>query len=614
MKRPQPDINKAIVDTFIAKTGANRKLKKLWGTTNVNGVEVLNSRRHYHKETDRPDNYERLFKFLKVYDDVDEYEGEGIKSAWFTLNKSNGPESTIVPASYISDNLNSMWWDSNDGAIPDNLTLTTTITISENFYGGESITGVDWSASKEVLKTYVEDNYEALWADKKIVQEGVGVIDRGSHYDEELKVTVQDKDDLSPDDPWMAILSRYALRDDGVVCTIKDVEVGLGVNQGRIYNNIVVTLEIPYQLITTASPVVQRILDDLDTETFPVVKANPRLGIATGFTLNNEHVTQNLAKQVNFYETEDDLDADTISRVYVQWEDSVVQDGEYDDYWVKDGNTWYLKADVINNPKLYGTNHTELNTYIFGLLDTGYKKEKVSIWKKIVAAVIFIVAVVVTFVYPPSSVATSPILSAAFAVMIGSLVVSLVTFAASALDATEWVNAFAWVSKGIEPLVTVASIVMAVNMLTNLAAKAIETGATDFVLSLVDDLFLTGIKDIVSGTISTQAISVVNKTVDIYTGVQVKKLESIDSRNKDLKAEYESLAEETAMVSDIMKGFMNIYTKPATADWSVYAEKFDLPYERGGGNLAIGNIQITTKQAIRKADYEEPMFDGIKFV
>lgn len=62
---------------------------------------------------------------------------------------------------------------------------------------------------------------------------------------------------------------------------------------------------------------------------------------------------------------------------------------------------------------------------------------------------------------------------------------------------------------------------------------------------------------------------------------------------------------------DALKGFMKIYSKPATADQSVYASLFDSPYERGGGPLALGNIQRTTKQALRKGIYEDSIFNDI---
>ena len=82
-----------------------------------------------------------------------------------------------------------------------------------------------------------------------------------------------------------------------------------------------------------------------------------------------------------------------------------------------------------------------------------------------------------------------------------------------------------------------------------------------------------------------------------------------------VKQEYEKLVEENSRESDFLQGFSRIYARPATADWSIYAEEFDMPYERGGGALHIGNIQRTTKQAIRKGTYnEDPIFDNILVV
>ena len=639
MKRPQPDLNKNIVDTFVAKTGANRKLKRLWGTSIVNGVEVLNARRHYHKEADRPENYKKLFKFLKVYDDVKDYEGKGIKSAWFTLNKSNGPENLDVSSSYIADNLNKMWWDINDGPMPEGLTLTTTITIGLGLDTGVGSTLIDRGEPKEQQALAVKDNYETLWNEHLIEQEGVGIINKGSVLDQNLKIEVPDEDDLSPDDPWLSIISRYILRDagSGIPCTIRDIEVGLGNNGKHLYNTAVVTIEIPYHEFTTSDPIVQKILGDLDTGNFQKPFRINRVRSFNGFMSSNEHVTQASAKQVNYYETEDDIDLATITRSYIQWEDSTIQASVYESFWLQDGDKWYFRADVIDNPKSYGTTHIELNTYLFSLLDTGYKKKKVSFWKKLVAVIVFIIAVVLAFV-PGAQGASAWLMAASYAVLIGSLVLALITMTLSALGANEWAMAFAAVSKEIEPLVTVASIIMVVGSFytaiseagTNAAAEAIKSGATKeaaataaseaikssittTILDSVVNTFLgTSASSIMAGSLTTtQIVSVTNKAVSVYTNLQVKKLENIASKNNDLKTEYDKLVEETSMETDIMRGYMNIYAKPATADWSVYASTFDMPYERGGGVLAMGNIQKTTKQAIRKADYDEPMFESM---
>jgi hypothetical protein len=625
MKRPQPDRNKIVVDTFIAKTGGNRKLKRLWGTTNVTVdgqvTEVLNARRHYYKEASKPSNSEKLFKFLRVFNDVKDYEGKGIKSAWFTLNKSNGPENLDVSASYVVNNLNKMWWDTDAGLMPEDLTLTTTIAIGKSFLGNSDTFLLDMSLTKEQQELYIKSNYEAIWSTNRIEQEGVGVINKGSVFNSELQINEPDEDDLSPDDPWLSILSRYALRSSGIECTIKDIEVGLGDNGEHLYNTAVVTIEIPYQEFVAGDPIVQRILDDLDSSTFPRHESLYGRRSSINFIGSNEQSTQRSAKQVNYYETEDDVDVDTISRSYTQWENATVS-SIYDSFWLQDGDIWYFKADVIDNPKAYGTTHVKLNTYLFSLLDTGYKKEKVPFWKKLVAVIVFIVAVVIAFYFPPAAIEAGSVAAAATAVLAGSLVVTLTIVALSAIGSEEWARAFTWISKEVDPLVTIASVILVVTAFVKQGAEAaVKQYAADKVDDFVFEKLLGEFGDLgklaaqaMSGKISLSTLKSFNRIATVYSTVQLGKLEEISSKNKDLKAEYENLVEETAQESDIMKSYMNIYAKPATADWSIYASTFDLPYERGGGNLSAGNVQKTTKQAIRKADYNEPMFESLNFV
>jgi len=627
VKVPQPNLNVAIVNSFIAKAGANRKLKKLWGTVTVGGEEVLNARRHYHKAAARPDNYEKLFKFLKVYDDIEDYSGEGVKSAWFTLNKSNGPEDQDIDISYFRDNLNRMWWDNTDGVMPSDLTLTTTIVIGERFDRQSGIPHIDWNASEEVITQSILDNYDSLWTTNRIVQEGVGVINKGS-VDPDADILVPDLDDLSPDDPWLAVLSRNALRANGMPCTIKKVEFGLGgVAVQPMYNTAVVTIEIPYHEFTSTDPIVVSIADDslatYDSLKISGLREAMRGLSGTGIHQDNGLITQIAAKKVTFYETVDDIDETTVSRSYLTWEDSKVGVGLFDSFWVQEGDLWYFKAGVINNPKAYGTTHTKLNKYLFSLLDTGYKKKKASFWKKLVAVVVFIIAVVITFVsVGAASPWTAQVMAASFAVIVGGLVISIVSAVFGALGMSDWSLAFSEISKTLEPLVAVASIIMVVGAFVQSgAAEAIKQYATDELNNLIYETILgefgdlgSLLADAMDGTIDSGSLDVINKFASTYSSVQLGKIESISSRNVDLKAEYASLAEESAKETDIMKGYMNIYSKPATADWSIYASTFDLPYERGGGTLSMGNVQKTTKKALRPADYKEPMFEGILLV
>ena len=129
--------------------------------------------------------------------------------------------------------------------------------------------------------------------------------------------------------------------------------------------------------------------------------------------------------------------------------------------------------------------------------------------------------------------------------------------------------------------------------------------------SFVDNI-IEGAKDVFSGTFNTNASAAfVSAVANTTTKLQNMKLESLNDRLKDVQSEYEDLIKDTAQESDLFRSYLNIQAKPATADWSIYAAVFDFPYERGGGNLAIGNIQRTTKQAMRKANYDDPAFAGI---
>ena len=195
----------------------------------------------------------------------------------------------------------------------------------------------------------------------------------------------------------------------------------------------------------------------------------------------------------------------------------------------------------------------------------------------------------------------------------------------------EWASAFSEVSKWIEPLVTLATIVLIVTGLGEAIAEdaAKKAGeeyveqslmetlltfakgqATDFV-----DNIIKGALDVFSGNLTTSAAMSFNTKLMklVNTGLNLR-LESINAKNRDLKTEYDKLVEENSRETDVLQGFAKVYAKPATADWSMYASTFDLPYERGGGNLSLGNIQRTTKQALRKADYDDSAFAGIFIV
>lgn len=620
MKRPQPDIGNVLRDRFIGNLKTIRKLKRLWGTTTINGVEVLNERQYYHKEVDRSENFEKLFKFLGIYEDITASDHEGIAKGWVYFNKNNSSNISVDFDQFVSDNLNKLWWDPNDGPLPENLTLTTSIVIDIGSDIGGNNASLDHILNPQMTKeeaiTSLINNYEELWDNCAITHEGVGVINKGSITDPVNKIEIPDEDDLTPDDPWLAAIARYALKDNGITCTVKNLSIGtirrkLGAFAYGVSTTYVIDIEIPYNPFTPGEAFVQGIASDLS---YSYDKKSKN---------SNGYKTQHAIKSMNSDDLEDD--PTIVSRSYDLWEDEAEEsEAKFAALWYKDGNKYYLKADSFTDPRAYNLTYDELTTYILGLLDTGYKKKKIPWYKKAIAVIIFIIAVVLA---PFTGGSSLSLVSVAAAILVASLILTLFMLAFTALGMTEWASAFMEVSKWIEPLVIIASIIVMidgiVNAINKAAAEAAKTGVeqsiTDTITGIIEDQvqsfidnIVKGATDVYAGNLASSAaiafITKLTKVVNFGVGLKVK---SIASKNKDLKAEYEKLMEESYRESDALQGFMRIYASPATSDWSIYAAEFDLPYERTGGTLSLGNVQNTTKQALRKADYKDPAFAGI---
>lgn len=657
MKRPQPDLGAMMQSSFITAMGGVRKMKRLWGTETLGGVEVLPQRQYYHPASARqgydgttptPKEFEKLMRFMGVYDDVTTGSMNGVDSAWLYFNKNKLNASLVNPNQFVTDNLNLVFWDPADGAQPAGLTLTTSIVIerklglepapvkvgSDYSYAVPVTELLDPSMTEAQMIQIIQANYETLWNTCLIKQDGVGVINKGSYKDPVTGHIGPDEDDLSPDDPWLSTIARYALRSNGIPCTIKKVEIGMreafrqpharlrqiAQDPARIlYNSYVVTLEIPATTFSSSELFVQSIANDI-TASYPKRRARQSYLNDT-----NGYFTKQALRAMD--STDLDNDESLINRPYALWEDSTVSgDTRFDAIWYNYNGGWYLRADAFTNPRAYNLTFKELGHYIFNIVDSGYKKKKVPTWKKVVAVVVVIVIVVLSVVFPPAGAGVSAwAVAAASAVLAASLALIILAALASALGHESWAMAFAEVNKDIEPLVMLATIILIVFGVYGAIEAAKQAGAAttseavkqvvlDQLEGLVENV-LKGATDVMAGEFFTNAaLSFLNTMVKLSTMPMQNKIESINDKNKDLKAEYEQLVQEASREYDVLQGFMNVYAKPATADWSIYASTFDLPYERGGGPMALGNVQRTTVQALRKGTYRDPAFENILVV
>lgn len=635
MKRPKPDIGDLLVASYIRDAGAARKFKDLWGVTTVNGVPVLNGRRYYYPESARPSNFKDLFTYMGAYDSVTSTSYKGITSAWMYLNRN---KTALYGSSdfegFVADNLNRVWWNTNDGEMPTGLTLTTDIVIelgpSSIQYGvgdqGNSYVYSDvYTALREAgsnktqIKNIIETRYTEIWDSLLVSQQGVGVINKGSFRDPVSLIVKPDNDDLSPDDPWLQTLARYAIL-GGIPYTIKDVKIGYVTNNPwdwydnyySLSNSFTVTLEIPYIEFLPTSLIVTKIAEALSVVTYNTGFSFLDLiySVTPKSLINNSSITKSTITALHNIDIEGD--PTIVTRTYRLWEDESI--ANRDTLWYQYNGTWYLRESVFIDPKAYGLTFREVYEYVSNCVDTGYTKKKRSFLQQMFSIVIVVVAFVFAI---PTGGASIGLVELAWAVVFTALVLTVAALIFQATGNYGMADAFATANKAIEPLVVIANVILLVDGLTSLAKKLGDKTLMDMGKSFVDTALKSlsqGIVDISSLTISNASISLITNAVKLLTLPRQLELEKLKNRNEDLKAKYEQLEQELSRESDALVGFMHIYSKPATADWSIYAMEFDQPYERGGGPLSLGNVQKTTKQAIRKGDYGDPAFENILVV
>jgi len=641
MKRPRPDIGDITRQEFIQNVGTVRKLLRLWDTVDEGGTEVLHARRYFYPIGSRPANYEKLFRYLGAYQDIeDNFESKGLKSAWMFFNKNktsklptDGGGNDVLSnyVSFVNSNLDTLWWDNADGARPATLTLRTAIVIQPS---------VDLASANPTLVKIediiaqpltdagrtqaVIDNFSDLWQTSRVVQQGAGYIHKGTTVQEFSGGVTIDEDDLSPDDPWLSCLARYALGDSEISPVVLDSAIGLNIARkfglsaepDNIANTIALTIEIPYYAFTSSSTLVNSVAQDLFRVTTDKAAKNT-VGRSRSSTPSRRVLIDNATLTIEAILKMDTSDLEDnpslITRDYILWETaSTSVNPAFDSIW----HNGKVKADALRNPRDYGVTYEDLSSYLLSIIDTDYKKEDVPFWKKAVALVVFIVAVIY---FGPTS--GAKLVSLLKAIGFAAIVLTVITLALSLAGATEWAGAFAAASEFLEPLILVASVVLLVGGLQRSLANAAGDTAIDKAISLGKDYATSLVQDIMAGATdlaalnltSSAAVGFATKLANILNIINNNKLESIQDRNKDLAAEHEKIQEELLLDADL-SGFMNIYARPATADWSTFAEQFDLPYERTGGSLHLGNIQRTTKQAIRKADYSDPVFANITLV
>lgn len=620
MKKQSPDIAELVRGKWLNDLNFIRRLIRSWGTTTVNGEEVLVNRRYFFPVThpDRDESFVKFAKLIKAYSDLEDPKMKGVVDAWLYFNPSKFSNNVILD-DVIANNIRSTLWETG-GVLNEGEVLRTSVVISsplatgnsklsylnsllENFSSPTFVAGIE---SKQALISEIEATYSTLWETYNI-ESGTSfeVIGSSGHVIA----------DITPNDVWIQTLSRYILFSTDIPYTITNVQNGTNRNNTNIISTFIVDIDIPAFSINENTDITIKITEDLNNS-----------------LAGNDIIT----KQTLYGSDYQDLEVPDNVRVVENTRTLVDVSGLEGLTWERSGNSYYIRTDYLLDNSIPVAER--LNT-VLGCLDTGYRKKKPKWYQKLLATTIFIIVVVITYIAlgGPAAVETGAKLFAlASAIIMGSLVLSIITAVAYQSGNYGLADAFSSLNKTIEPLVFIAQIITIYNFIQNLARTGAESlsadsaraaaseaalreGATQLSKEIIQkeievilkerfvEALIEGIKvqfsDILAITASDISLSHVTKMTDMVFGLYSKNdISKRQERIQKLQDQYNDMREEIAEANaqnDMIAVLSSLIYRPLALDRSVYAEQFDLPYEHTGTKFHIGNICKTSVKALR---------------
>ena len=601
MKRPYPDIGAVVTNEFIKKLAYVRNFVRHWGTTIVEGEEVLLARKYYYKDMD--DSTIQLTKMLGIYEDLKNAKMKGVKKAWMYLNP-NKEGTTNFDATILKNNLNIALSN-----LPDKTQLVIgpkVLRVVHNINPIELLApALDTPLSMQTeLIAEVEAEYRSYFYSDYFISTNL------------------------ENNVYLSILLKYLLLSDDVDYTITKVSKGYtdiqvpspytkvdangvaektAVYSTRKVDTFIIDIDIhstsiqsDAAILTTIGTDASKGVSDAGGSVNTVIASNSLFG-----GLNNGEPTSYIPFVFN--------------DVRNFWIDVGELSGHYDT------STLCLKKSVLTGNVLSLDQKISL---IKNIIDTDYEQKSVPFWKTLLVLVVFLVVVVYSAgqAIGPATAAMATAVAVAGAITLGALAVSLLALIAMATGNEGMATSSALFLKGIEPLVQIASIVAIVGSLYTMAQngakeivakEAAKEGAKNAATEVTQEMVNNYLKDnvvasVMQGVKSTMATTLSSATTNISLESSAKmvnmvfglykdnEMKSIQSDIKDEKAKLAQFEqeEEEARSKDILKAFSRIQFSPMTSDNSVYSLLYDKPYEPWSSAMHIGNIQANYVNAL----------------
>lgn len=329
------DFFETLKGEFVGSLKFKNKFIRLWGTTTIDGVEVLNKKFEVYPNTESM-NVQRFLKHIGAQSQINEADFDGVQSYYFWLNSSKADTLNQEDLNDIIASKINSYCD-----IDEKLTITLNISNAGDYNYFKDFT-------KQQIFDYVNNDYDAMYnildnysVGETLLTTTIGsyiLFDNGQHFDISiLKASVSSVATKVRLNPW-----------DDDYTTVYKAGISLEIQAIRKSN------------ITGSANIVTHIVDEANEYTTAKATAIQQLLESS----NNESTTSGSTWIKN-------------------------RTGKTDDIWYEGQmRVSFLEDSVIKTKE-------KINILISSL-DTGYTVPKTKWYKKILGPVLIIIAIVVT--------------------------------------------------------------------------------------------------------------------------------------------------------------------------------------------------------------------------
>ena len=559
MKNPPINIYQKQLTSWLAKQAFLRKFKRYWGTTTVNGVEVLKFKAGVHPRLSS--RTRQLLKMLQILDQVTSEKYKGIKSAWLYLNPDKA-EDIPVAVQTIRENVDTY--------------VTKLITEASEY------------------STIAPREYPHTFSIKVVANRGRAPTVTPTSVENYLQTHK------------IQFSSAFAF----VQFLLTPVSFTSN-SSGRIeeskYNFITGEIDTTYKPATVCT--YQFSVKDFNASAI-AAKLKEFLDLKITGRRSRHKISNHDLNILNIQRSTSSITSTSRTSNAI---------------WLVDGSSTYLRASFLED-RAYSLD-TRIET-VTKAIDFDYKKKKASPLSKLAVVVIVIVAAVLAV--PSGGMSIAALATITVAVSVAITVTALLMYSWGDYGGANFARS---ANTAIAPYVQIAQFVLLIKTgvdLIKVATEAGKQGATEVGKEVAVDAGKQMVVETTTVAVSEQvAVEATVETATVVTGQATESaadrilnhlLSKVDtkfvlktlsytvdlwSRNKlqEAKRENEKREEEIAEFeegskqNDLAQQFMDTYTKPLRMDWSIYAERYDRPYEPTNPKFHIGNIQATTVTA-----------------